>query len=196
MSPLGSLRRQRSQGALRRQKNCAFAAFRNISALLENCRKPCWPSFFIWIKSEDWNRTSHVIEEEDEASFPADQGESGSGSRRPSSAGSLQRRSEEKVSVQRRALSAGKSGNFQTSTERKVAFKRASSGYLHQLNSKNYGPVLSFKTIFRHRNCFLSSSCCNGWQGLTWIETWKFGSTFSSFNPFTASEWWSFARWF
>ena len=68
--------------------------------------------------------------EEDEASFPADQGESGSGSRRPSSAGSLQRRGEEKVSVQRRALSAGKSGNLQTSTERKAAFKRASPGYL------------------------------------------------------------------
>ena len=38
--PLGSLRLQRSQDALRRQKNCASAAFRNISATLENFRKP------------------------------------------------------------------------------------------------------------------------------------------------------------
>lgn len=49
-TPLGSLRLQRSQGALRRQQNFTSAAFRNISATLENCRKPCWPSFFMWIR--------------------------------------------------------------------------------------------------------------------------------------------------
>ena len=29
--------------------------------------------------------------------------------------------------------------------------------FLHQLNSKNNGPVLLFKTTFRHSNCFMTS---------------------------------------
>lgn len=61
-------------------------------------------------QSEEWNRTAHVIEEEDEASVAGDRGGSGKSSRRPSSAGSLQSGREEKMSVQRRASSAGKTG--------------------------------------------------------------------------------------
>ena len=33
------------------------------------------------------------------------------------------------------------------------------------MNSKNYGPVLLFKTIFRLRNCFLSSVVMDGQDG-------------------------------
>ena len=66
-------------------------------------------------QSEDWNRTSHVIKEEDEASVPADQGGSGKSSRRPSSAGSLSSGNGEKVTVQRRVSSAGKTDNAQFS---------------------------------------------------------------------------------
>ena len=36
---------------------------------------------------------------------------------------------------------------------------------LHQLNFKNNGLVLLFKTIFRHRNCFLSSFAMDGKDG-------------------------------
>lgn len=50
---------------------------------------------------------TNVIEEEDEASLPADQEGSGKSSRRPSGAGSLRSGREEKVDVQRRASSAG-----------------------------------------------------------------------------------------
>ena len=38
--------------------------------------------------------------------------------------------------------------------------------FLHQLNSKNIGPALLFKTILWHWYCFPSSVCCNGLQGL------------------------------
>ena len=32
---------------------------------------------------------------------------------------------------------------------------------MHQLNSKNNGPVLLFKTIFRHGNCFMKAVACD-----------------------------------
>ena len=35
----------------------------------------------------------------------------------------------------------------------------------HQLNSKNNGPVLIFKAIFRHGNCFMSSFKTDGKDG-------------------------------
>ena len=41
--------------------------------------------------------------------------------------------------------------------------------FLHQLNFKNKGLVLLFKTIFRHSN--FPVVCCYGWQGWKWIET-------------------------
>ena len=50
---------------------------------------------------------TNVIEEEDEASLPADQGGSEKSSRRPSSAGSLRSGRQERMDVQRRASSAG-----------------------------------------------------------------------------------------
>ena len=34
--------------------------------------------------------------------------------------------------------------------------------FLHQLNFKNNGLVLLFKTIFRHSNCFLSTVAMDG----------------------------------
>ena len=37
--------------------------------------------------------------------------------------------------------------------------------FLHQLNSKYNGPVLLFKTIFRHRKSFLSSDATNDTDG-------------------------------
>ena len=37
--------------------------------------------------------------------------------------------------------------------------------FLHQLNFKNNGLVLLFKTIFRHSNCFLSSVAMDGKDG-------------------------------
>ena len=34
--------------------------------------------------------------------------------------------------------------------------------FSHRLTFKNNGPVLLFKTIFRHRNCFLSPGAMDG----------------------------------
>ena len=46
--------------------------------------------------------------------------------------------------------------------------------FLHQLNFKNNGLVLLFKTIFRHSNCFLSSVAMDGKDenGLKLDKTW------------------------
>ena len=46
-----------------------------------------------------------------------------------------------------------------------------------QMNSKNNGPVLLFKTMFRYWNCFRSSVATDG-QGL---KLKKIGSTFFKF---------------
>jgi len=40
--------------------------------------------------------------------------------------------------------------------------------FSHLLNSKNSGPVLLFKTSFRHSNCFLSSVPTDGKDGYGW----------------------------
>ena len=51
----------------------------------------------------------------------------------------------------------------------------------HQLNSKTNGPGLSFKAIFRHWNCFVSSVATDGGDGHG-LKLYKAGLTFSSFN--------------
>ena len=48
-------------------------------------------------------------------------------------------------------------------------------------NSGNNGPVLLFKNIYRHGNCFLSSIATDGKDGQGW-NLKKIGPTFSSFN--------------
>ena len=57
--------------------------------------------------------------------------------------------------------------------------------FSHQLNSKNNGPVLLFKTIFRHRKCFLSSDATNDTDGYG-LELENVGVPFSSFNAMPA----------
>ena len=55
----------------------------------------------------------------------------------------------------------------------------------HRLNSKNNGPVLFFKAIFRHCNCFLSSVAKDGKDG-DGLRLETVGPTFSSFNAISA----------
>ena len=57
--------------------------------------------------------------------------------------------------------------------------------FSHQLNSKNNGPVLLFKTIFRYRKCFLSSDATNDTDGYG-LELENVGVPFSSFNAMPA----------
>ena len=57
--------------------------------------------------------------------------------------------------------------------------------FSHQLNSKNNGPVLLFKTIFRHRKCFLSSDATNDTDGYG-LELENVGVPFSSFKAMPA----------
>ena len=52
---------------------------------------------------------------------------------------------------------------------------------LHQLTSKNNGPALFFKTIFKHWNCLLSSFAKDGKDGHA-LRLEKVGPAFSSFN--------------
>lgn len=56
---------------------------------------------------------------------------------------------------------------------------------LHIFNSKNSGPVLLFKTIFRHENCFLSSVTTDGKDEheLRFEKVWQ---TVLSFNAMLA----------
>ena len=51
----------------------------------------------------------------------------------------------------------------------------------HQWTSKNTGPVLLFKTIFRQQNCFLSSDATDG-KDENGLKVERVGPTFSSFN--------------
>ena len=51
----------------------------------------------------------------------------------------------------------------------------------HQWTSKNTGPVLLFKTIFRQQNCFLSSDVTDGTDE-NGLKVERVGPTFSSFN--------------
>ena len=51
----------------------------------------------------------------------------------------------------------------------------------HQLNSKNNGLALLFKTILRHLNCFLSSVATDGKDG-NGLQLEKIGPIFSSFE--------------
>ena len=51
----------------------------------------------------------------------------------------------------------------------------------NQLKYKNKGPVLLFKTIFRHWNCFLSSVATDGKDGHG-LKLEKVGPAFSCFN--------------
>lgn len=53
------------------------------------------------------------------------------------------------------------------------------------LDSTNNGPVLLFKIIIRHRNCFMSSFATDGKNGLG-LKLEKIGSTFSSFKDMLA----------
>ena len=53
--------------------------------------------------------------------------------------------------------------------------------FLHQFNSKNNGPVLLFKTLFRHRKSFLLSNATNDADGFG-LELENVGATFLSFN--------------
>ena len=57
--------------------------------------------------------------------------------------------------------------------------------FSHRLNFKNNGPVLLFKTIFRHRNCFLSPGATDGKDGYG-LKVEKVGLTFSTFNAMPA----------
>ena len=59
--------------------------------------------------------------------------------------------------------------------------------FSHQLNSKNNGPVLLFKTIFRHRKSFLSSDATNDTDGYG-LELENVGVTFSSFKAMPAKS--------
>ena len=51
----------------------------------------------------------------------------------------------------------------------------------HQWTSKDTGPVLLFKTIFRQRNSFLSSDATDG-KDENGLKVERVGPTFSSFN--------------
>ena len=55
----------------------------------------------------------------------------------------------------------------------------------HQWTSKNTGAVLLFKTLFRQRNCFLSSVVMVGKDGDA-LKLERVGPTFSSFNAIPA----------
>lgn len=66
------------------------------------------PLFCLTDQNEDWNSTSHVIEEEDEVTLLGNRVGSEKEPCRPSSAGSRQSGKEEKTTAQRRASSAGK----------------------------------------------------------------------------------------
>ena len=57
----------------------------------------------------------------------------------------------------------------------------------HQYNTKNNGPVLLFKTIFMHWNCFLSSVAADCKDGYG-LKLKKNGPTFSSFNGMAAKN--------
>ena len=57
--------------------------------------------------------------------------------------------------------------------------------FLHQLNSKNNGPVLILKSILRLRNCFLSSIATNG-KDVHGLKLEKVGPTFPSLNSMPA----------
>ena len=52
----------------------------------------------------------------------------------------------------------------------------------HKFSSKNYGPVLLCKTIFRHWNCFLSRSVTTDRQDGHGLKIGKIGPSFSSLN--------------
>ena len=63
-----------------------------------------------------------------------------------------------------------------------------------QLNSKNNGPVLLFKTIIRHWNCFLFFVAMHGMDGYIRTETKKHYNAMpakitSKINMFGASRW-------
>ena len=68
---------------------------------------------------------------------------------------------------------------------RHVLFLTSENVSAHQLNSTNDGPVLLFKTIFRHRNCFLSYVGTDGKDGYG-FKLEKIGPTFPSFSAMTA----------
>ena len=55
----------------------------------------------------------------------------------------------------------------------------------HRLNSKDNGPVLLIKAIFRYFNCFLSSVAKDGKDG-DGLKLETVGPTFSSFNAISA----------
>ena len=57
----------------------------------------------------------------------------------------------------------------------------------HQLISKNNGPVLLFKIILRHWNCFLSSVATDDKDGHR-LKLEKIGPTFSNFNAMPAEK--------
>ena len=51
----------------------------------------------------------------------------------------------------------------------------------HQFSSKTNGPVLLCKTMFRHRNCFLSRSVATDGKDEHVLKIEKNGPSFSSF---------------
>ena len=53
--------------------------------------------------------------------------------------------------------------------------------FLHQLNSKNNGPVMILKSILSLKNCFLSSIATNG-KDVHGLQLEKVGPTFPSLN--------------
>ena len=57
----------------------------------------------------------------------------------------------------------------------------------HRLNSKSNGPVLFLKTIFRHGNCFVSSSPMKGKDGHG-LKLENVQPTFSTFNAMPAKN--------
>ena len=56
----------------------------------------------------------------------------------------------------------------------------------HQWTSKNTGAVLLFKTLFRQRNCFLSSQVVMDGKDGDGLKLERVGPTFSSFNAIPA----------
>ena len=57
----------------------------------------------------------------------------------------------------------------------------------HQFTSKNYGPVLLCKTIFRHCNCFLSRSVVTDGQDGHGLKVGKIGPSAPPKKIFLAS---------
>lgn len=86
------------------------------------------------IKNDEWNRASHVIEEEDEVSLPGNRVGSGKGSVRPASAGPLQCEKDEKMRVQRRPSSGGRANRESRTSPR--SSRSASLSSVSNINNR------------------------------------------------------------